>query len=237
MAKKNKVGFLSTNLLKIIAITAMVSDHASVIFIGGQPTIWRDIGRIAFPIFAFLIAQGAIHTKNKLKYLLRLVVFSVISEVPFDLAFNGTYFETKSQNVYFTLALGLISIYILDFLRSHRLGILGFVTTALCGLGAYYLHSDYDFSGVVVITLMFVFASASSSVKYVGYGLSAFLTTIRYAPVLYIGFAEAQLPAVFSVLPIALYSGRPGKKMNKYIFYAFYPVHIFILWFIKKYIV
>lgn len=237
MAKKNKVGFLSTNLLKIIAITAMVVDHASVIFIGGQPTIWRDIGRIAFPIFAFLIAQGAIHTKNRLKYLLRLVAFSVISEVPYDIAFKGTYFETTSQNVYFTLALGLISVYLLDFLRSHKLGILGFVTTAICGLGAYYLHSDYGFSGVVVITLMFVFASASPSVKYVGYAISAFMTTIYYAPVLYIGFIEAQLPAVFSALPIALYSGRPGKKTNKYIFYAFYPVHILILWLIKKYIV
>lgn len=236
MAKKNKVGFLSTNLLKIIAMTAMVSDHASIIFIGHQATIWRTIGRIAFPIFAFLIVQGAIHTKNRLKYLLRLAVFAVISEVPFDIVFNGTYFETTSQNVYFTLVLGLLSIYLYDFLNSHRLGILGLFTTAICTLGSCYIHSDYSFGGVITITLMFVFSSASSSVKYVGYMISAFMTAFYYSYSSGLGFYESQIPAMLAVLPISLYSGRHGKKINKYIFYAFYPAHILILYLIKKYV-
>lgn len=236
MAKKNKFGFLSTNLLKFIAMAAMVCDHGSVIFLGEHTTIWRNIGRIAFPIFAFLIAQGAIHTKNKLKYLLRLVAFAFISEVPFDLAFGTGWFDMNSQNVYFTLSLGLISVFILDFLQEHRVGILGIASTVICGLGAYYLHSDYGFMGVVVITMMFLFTKASPSVKYVGFALSAFMTSIAYVPPITVGYISAQLPAVISALPISLYNGKAGRKMNKYFFYAFYPAHILILWFIKQYI-
>ena len=71
---KSKTGFLSANALKIIAMAAMVIDHASVIFLGPQTTVWRCIGRISFPIFAFLIAEGAVHTKNKLKYFLTIFV-------------------------------------------------------------------------------------------------------------------------------------------------------------------
>lgn len=233
MAKKNKFGFLSTNLLKLIAMAAMVSDHASVIFLGEETTLWRNIGRLAFPIFAFLIAQGAIHTKNKLKYMLRLAAFALISEVPYDMAFNGTYLEFTSQNVYFTLFLGLLSVIILDFLQDHRIAFLGIFSTVICALGAYYIHSDYGFMGVVVITMMFLFSKASPSVKYVGFALSSFMTAIVYMPPLYVGFISAQLPAVLSAVPISLYSGKAGRKINKYIFYAFYPAHILILYLIK----
>lgn len=236
MAKRNRFGFLSTNLLKIIAIAAMISDHASVIFLGEQTTLWRNIGRLAFPIFAFLIAQGALHSKNKLKYLLRLIAFAFISEVPYDLAFGSSYFDMSGQNVYFTLSLGLISVIILDFLMQHRVGILGILSTALCGFGAAYLNSDYGFMGVVVITLMFVFSEASQSVKYIGFALSAFMTAIAYVPLTSVYFIPAQLPAVFSAVPISLYSGKHGKKMNKYIFYIFYPAHILVLYLIKQFL-
>lgn len=236
MTKRNRFGFLSTNLLKLIAMAAMLADHASVIFLGEHTTVWRNIGRIAFPIFAFLIAQGAIHTKNRLKYLFRLVLFAFISEVPYDLAFGSSYFDMESQNVFFTLSLGLVSIFMLGFFQKNKVGILGLVTTAVCGLGAYYLNSDYGFMGVVVITLMFVFSAASQSVKYIGFAMSALMTAISYVPVINIFFIPAQLPAVLSAVPIAFYNGKPGKKMNKYIFYAFYPAHILVLYLIKNYV-
>lgn len=237
MAKKNKLGFLSANALKIIAVAAMIMDHASVIFIGDESTVWRKIGRISFSIFAFLIAQGAIHTKSRIKYLLRLVAFAFISEVPYDMAFNGTYFEITSQNVYFTLALGLLSIYIYDFLRAHGLDFLGIASTFLCGCAAVYLRSDHAFMGVVVITLMYMFNSVSAPVKYVGFAISAFMTTIRYVPPTAVFFLPSQITAPLSVIPIALYNGKQGRKTNKYIFYAIYPAHILILYLIKKYIV
>ncbi len=237
MAAKNKFGFLSSNALKFIAMAAMVIDHASVIFLGPETNIWRNIGRIAFPIFAFLIAEGAVHTKNKFLYAARLFAFCVISEVPFDMAFNGTYLEFTKQNVFFTLFLGLISVYVLDFLRKRGLGILGIISTLACSLGALFLSSDYGFMGVVVITLMYMFSTVKTGVKYLGFALSGLMTSIVYIFPLSFGFIPAQVYASLCFIPLSLYNGKRGRKMNKYFFYAFYPVHIIILYFIKMFIV
>lgn len=234
MAKKSKFGFLSSNVLKIIAVIAMVIDHSAVVFSLEPMSVFRGIGRLAFPIFAFLIAQGAVRSKNKLKYILRLVLFAFISEIPFDLAFGDSWFDMKNQNVYFTLVLGLLSCIAYDFLRKKNLGILAFVSAFIFGLGAFFLHSDYGFMGVIVITLMAVFSSAAPSVKFIGLTLSAFMTSIVYTPPLGFGFLQAQLPAVFSAAPLSLYNGKRGKRVNKYVFYAFYPVHILVLYLIKQ---
>lgn len=237
MAAKKKFGFLSSNWLKIIAMAAMVIDHASVIFIGPENTVWRHIGRIAFPIFAFMIAEGAVHTKNKFLYALRLLAFAVISEVPFDMAFNGTYLEFSHQNVFFTLFLGLISVYCLDSFRSKGVGILGVVTAIGCSLGAFFLSADYGFMGVMVITLMYMFSTVKTGVRYLGFALSGFLTSIVYAFPLSFGFLPAQVYAALCFIPLSLYNGKRGRKMNKYFFYAFYPVHILILYVIKAYFI
>lgn len=236
MAAKNKFGFLSSNWLKIIAMTAMVIDHWSVIFIGPETTVWRYIGRIAFPIFAFMIAEGAVHTKNKLLYAARLLAFAVISEVPFDMAFNGAYLEFTHQNVFITLFLGLISVYCLDFFRKKGLGALGVVTTLACALAALFLESDYGFMGVVVIALMYVFSTVKTGVRYLGFAIAGFMTSIVYVFPLSFGFISSQVYAALCFIPLSLYSGKRGRKMNKYFFYAFYPVHILILYFIKMFI-
>lgn len=236
MAAKNKFGFLSSNALKLIAMTAMVIDHGSVIFMGPESNIWRHIGRIAFPIFAFMIAEGAVHTKNKFLYASRLLAFAVISEVPFDMAFSGTYLEFKNQNVYFTLFLGLISVYCLDFLRKKNVGILGIVTTLACSFGALFLSSDYGFTGVVVITLMYMFSTVKTSVRYLGFAMAGLMTSIVYVFPLSFGFISSQVYAALCVVPLSLYNGKRGRKMNKYFFYAFYPVHIIILYFVKMFI-
>ncbi len=237
MAAKNKFGFLSSNWLKIIAMAAMVIDHASVIFLGPETNIWRHIGRIAFPIFAFMIAEGAVHTKNKFLYASRLLAFSVISEVPFDMAFNGTYLEFSHQNVFFTLFLGLISVYCLDFFRKKGLGILGLITTLACSFGALFLSSDYGFMGVIVITLMYMFSTVKTGVRYLGFAIAGLMTSIVYAFPLSFGFIPSQVYAALCVIPLSLYNGKRGRKMNKYFFYAFYPVHIIILYFVKMFIV
>ena len=232
MAAKNKFGFLSSNALKLIAMAAMVIDHGSVIFIGPESNIWRHIGRIAFPIFAFMIAEGAVHTKNKFLYASRLLAFAVISEVPFDMAFNGQYLEFKDQNVYFTLFLGLISVYCLDFFRKKKVGALGVITTFVCALGAHFLLSDYGFMGVVVITLMYMFSTVKTDARYLGFALAGFVTSIVYVFPAGIGFISSQVYAALCVVPLALYNGKRGRRMNKYFFYAFYPVHILVLYFV-----
>lgn len=229
MTAKKSFQFLSSSWLKVIAITAMVIDHAAVIFIGEEPSIWRNIGRIAFPLFAFMIAQGAVKTKNRLKYALRLLAFAFISEVPFDWGLHGVVFETESQNVYFTLFLGLLSVIVLDYLLKKHLGFFALFTTVGFALGAFFLRSDYGFMGVVVITLMGLFCYSRSTTKYMGYALSALLTSVAFVPPLTVGFIPSQVYAVFSAVPLALYNGKRGFYVNKYFFYAFYPLHILLL--------
>ena len=236
MAAKNKFGFLSSNGLKLIAVAAMLIDHVNVIFVGPEHNVWRGIGRIAFPIFAFMIAQGAVRTKNKALYALRLFAFGVISEIPYDLAVKGTFLEFTRQNVYFTLLLGLISVYCLDFLRKNHLGVLGIITTIACGLGAHFLASEYSFMGVVVITFMYIFSTIKTDARYLGFALSGLMTVFVYRYPLDLGIMPTQVYAAFCVIPLALYNGKRGKKMNKYFFYAFYPAHLLILYLIKTFI-
>lgn len=98
--------------LKIIAIVSMVCDHTAVIFSIPDPaySILRAFGRTAFLLFAFMIAEGFIHTHNIRRYGIRLLIFCFVSEIPFDLAFSHRWFAPGSQNVFFTLFLGLMAL-------------------------------------------------------------------------------------------------------------------------------
>ena len=103
-----KVPFgLSSFALKCIALITMIIDHVGAILYP-EARVLRIIGRIAFPIYAFLVAEGFYHTKNVKKYMLRLLLFALVSEIPFDLALTGQILEFGHQNVFFTLFAGLL---------------------------------------------------------------------------------------------------------------------------------
>lgn len=233
MAKKSRYGFLSSNALKLIAIISMLIDHTGVVFFGSHP-LMRGIGRLAFPIFAFLIAEGARHTSSPVKYCLRLLAFAVISEVPYDLAFHGTMLEFTNQNVYFTLLLGLVSCLILRFLQRRKLGVIALVTTLALGIGAAYLASDFGAMGVAVITLMYVFGDSAPSSRFAGLTLTGALTSISYVPLTQFFFIPPQLPAAFAGIPLTFYNGKRGRKMNKYVFYLVYPLHLLVIALVDK---
>lgn len=229
MENKRSFQILSSSWLKVIAITAMVIDHASVIFLGEESTVWRAIGRIAFPLFAFMIAQGAVKTRNKLKYALRLFAFAFISEVPFDFGFYGEVFYFESQNVYFTLFLGLLSVITYEYFRKKQLSFIAAFSSLAFAMGAYFLKSDYGFMGVIVITLMAVFSHCKIPSRYIGFAFSSLLTAVAFVPPLMAGIIPTQVYAVFSAVPLSLYNGKRGFHISKYFFYAFYPVHILVL--------
>lgn len=106
--------------LKIIAIVTMLIDHTAAVLLGNN-MIMRMIGRIAFPIFIFLLIEGAIHTRSKMKYALRLCLFALISEIPFDLAFSNEAFFFGYQNVFFTLAIGMFMIIAFDLAEKKQI--------------------------------------------------------------------------------------------------------------------
>ena len=216
---------MSSFVLKIIAIITMFIDHVGYA-IFGKFSFFNYIGRIAFPIFAFQISEGYSHTKDLKKYFLRLFIFAIISQVPFML-FGKIISNDFTLNIFFTLLLGLISIYIYD---KSKYKLLGIISAILIGFLAEFAHCDYGFYGVAIIFLFYVFKSdvIKSSIAFM---LS---TTIKYLiPIFKYGFYDIYLYLLIcTLLPIifiSLYNGKKGKD-TKYLLYLFYPIHLLLIY-------
>jgi len=247
-------GGINSFALKLVAIITMTLDHASVIFLPDAYFPLRLIGRMGFPLFAFMIAEGARRTKNAPKYMLRLLVFCFISEIPFDLCLisgGSQVLEFGSQNVYFTLLLGLVAIW---FIRefSGKTAFLRVIGPVLCLCAAWVINTDYCVQGVLTIILFYVFADKKKGVKIAGYFLTFFvlclgiyslpdlyeaqgsigaaLSFFVHNPVSCIYFNPLEVPAFLSLPLVYFYNGRKGRNVNKYVFYGFYPAHILILY-------
>lgn len=205
----------------MIAVLCMVIDHIGYIFYADNPySVFRAFGRIAFPIFCFLIVEGFHHTRSHLNYLVRLFIFAIISEIPFDLAFFGTFFYWQHQNVFFTLALGLASIFCLEEMNNRRLYAVPLVLT---WAAAYFLHCDYSIGGVILICILYL----TREMPWVRFVLTALI--------LYVFWGSFELFGLLAMLPITFYNGRRGPSVQM-AFYWFYPVHLLILYGIAAYL-
>ena len=111
--QKRNIRIFSSNALKIIACVSMLIDHIGIVFVDNN-LFMRAVGRLAFPVFAFLLVQGLLRTSDVRRYLLRLGIFAVVSEMPFDLAMHDTIWYPGAQNIFFTLTAGLFAIYAMD---------------------------------------------------------------------------------------------------------------------------
>lgn len=198
--------------LKIIAIILMTIDHAGATLFP-QYIVLRYIGRLAFPIFAFLCVEGIIHTRNPVKYMMQLGIFALISEIPFDMAFKGKIWDTSSQNIFFTLLLGVIAIYIM---RQGVLTTYKYSMIVILGFLAELLSTDYGMLGVWLIVGLYMTRDEWWKMA---------VTLIVINVLLYGGI---QSFGALAILFIVLYDGTRGKGM-KYFFYIYYPVHILIL--------
>lgn len=226
---------LTTFQLKIIAMAAMLIDHIAVMFVNSDDLYYvlRAIGRISFPIFAFLIVEGFFHTSNKKKYAARLGIFAVISEIPFDLAFEGQLVYFQKQNVFVTLLIGLLGIWGLHTVamggvRYHKklVEALGFgrlqslsrfsIMIAACGAG-HLMGCTYSFAGIFLIICFYVFYEHHIGKIFA----NAFFNIVMYGGI--------QCFGTFSAVPIFLYNGKPGNKKWKWFFYLFYPAHLLLL--------
>ena len=141
--------------LKLLAMLAMTADHIGAVFFPEIPLL-RWIGRLAMPVLCFFIGEGLRHTRSPRRYLLRLTGFALLSELPFDLAFYGG-IEWGHQNVYFTLALGLLALWAIQ-----SRGMEGWLLALTAALAAELLGCDYGMYGVLLILLLDRFHRARS---------------------------------------------------------------------------
>lgn len=235
---------LNGSTLKTIAMITMMIDHigaflllyATALYHQGtdlfpNAQMWyqvtRQIGRTAFPLFCFLLVEGFVHTRDSSLYLARLMVFALLSEIPFDLAVSNKMISWKNQNVFFTLALGLGMMIVLRGLERYR---------EKKGKKLSFWGLDLPWAGVA---LAFVIAAELIECDYGGYGIlliAIFYCTRKHrlfgCMVGYLVFLWEPfcLPAFLLIL---FYNGQRGKQM-KYLFYAFYPVHLLVLVWIRN---
>lgn len=238
--------------LKIIAVLSMTLDHFSKIilkdgiilnapysmFTDAQfnilmtlSDVFSILGRIAFPIFCFLLVEGFLHTHDLKRYFLNLGIFAIISEPVYDLAIAGTAVSFKQQNVLFTLLLGLGVLVLVKKIKQNIIGpiiiiFLGAVISFICKLDGWYY-------GICLIAVFYLFHDKTA------------LKNILAVLVMYVcgldfsiwGLIEPNfLLALTSLIFINLYNGQRGIKM-KYFFYWFYPTHLFLFFLISNYIV
>jgi hypothetical protein len=227
---RKKYQVLDGTTLKIIAMISMVFDHVGSIFF--PDATWpRMIGRLAMPIFSFCIAEGFTYTKDKKKYLCRLGVFALISEIPFDLAFEGNV-GFSHQNIMLSFFLSVAALMLYDRVqgeadseRKHpSVGktVLGVCAVAAFAVLSFLLRADYTFFAVFAVFLFYVFRKRHPLIR-AGVGV-AFLSITRT-----IGYYCA---TGFSFIPLAMYNGKKGKGL-KWMFYLFYPGHLLLLAAIK----
>ncbi|MBQ1967863.1 MAG: conjugal transfer protein TraX [Clostridia bacterium] len=230
-------------MLRTIAVLLMLSDHiwATAMSFGDWMTY---IGRMAFPIFAFQIAEGFVHTKNFKKYALRLLGFAIVTEIPFNFFYSSRFFNPYHQNVLFTLLLGLLAIKVIDGIKKDRSGkniALSVLYLLLILLASVIGFVDYGYLGMLTVVMFYLmrdfpFAWLGQLVGMILLNITFFEGLVFPVEILGKTFEiPSQGFAVFALIPIWLYGGRKGKssKALQYGFYAFYPVHMIVLYLIK----
>lgn len=217
---------ISQSTVKVIAVISMLIDHVGAVLFP-QYFIMRKIGRIAFPLYCFLIVEGYFHTRDKYKYALRLLAFAFISEIPFDLAFRKRWFYPYSNNVFITLLLGLAAIWAFDVIikKSKYFVPIAIIVAACFAYCANRLHSDYGWFGVALIVVFYIFRDFKPLII-LPFALLVFLYTGVYQGRL----DHVENLCLIAYIPIFLYNGTKGKIRLKYVFYAFYPAHLLIIY-------
>ena len=197
----------------------MFLDHYHYI-IGGSK-ILNVVGRIAFPIFAFTLSEGYVHTRSLKKYLFRLFIFAVSIQMP-SILFGYDY----SMNVFFTLFLGLLSIYIFNFKKINiilKIILIGFVL-----FFSQKFKLDYGTYGILLIMNFNIFRDYKFKILMNFLVLNVFNTIFPKV----FDLVDTQFFSLISLVFIFMYNGEKGRSM-KYFFYLFYPIHFFILEVIK----
>ena len=225
----SKIRIFSGAQLKYIAFLSMLIDHVNKAlmyplltengFLRYVSDVFDILGRVAFPLFMFFLVEGFFKTGNRFKYLLNLIVFGIISEIPFDLFQSAVLFQPNSNNVMFTLALALVMIWVIDELKVPKSYIIPPV-------------SWFPVSIIIVITVCLLSMIWGLDYEYHGILIAYFFYIFRNNPILsIIGGYLSIVKTPWALLGFGLtlaYNGERGKQ-NKILNYLFYPVHLLIL--------
>ena len=236
-----KKGFLSNNALKLIAAALMVCDHMGVLLFP-DVTVLRDIGRLAFPIFAYLIAEGAKHTKNYPRYVLTMGSFAVVIQV-------GYYIFSRelTMSVMATFTLSLMIIFALERfkaavftkqsskMRIFATAALLLATVLLAAVLDAVLDLDYDFSGCLLPVFPALLTTPRVQAppaiyKKLDQKLPRILAAAVGTLILALDFGGSQFYALLAIPLLLLYSEQRGTRKMKYFFYVFYPLHLILLY-------
>lgn len=237
---------LDTNFLKIIAIVSMVIDHAGKMFFAGTPYygLMRIIGRLAFPIFCYCLTVGSLYTRSMPKYLLRVGIMAIVSQPiyvlalahvsgamtalsfagnPVQAALEWYWLSLRTPNIMFSLFAGLLLIFTIQEKK--------YIATAVVAIAVWYLRSylNYGLEGILLMLLFYAFCDRPlTSIVWVGgfmlwWGLSGSGYTFRSVRFGIQMFALLALPLIY--IPM-----RTNIKLNKYVFYLFYPLHLLAIY-------
>ena len=214
---------IETNVLNAPAVAMMTNFEPSAVWMQwyGIDFVLRSIGRLAFPIFCFLLTEGFRHTHDRRKYLSHLCLFALISEIPFDLAVSHMPLSFQAQNVFFTLALGLGVLSLLEQFQGRRflcfLIIIGsFLIATVC-------RFDYYGFGILFILAFQKFRDQRKLLV-----LSLAVISLCMGP--------SELFSLLALPLIFCYNGQRGRVLNKNLFYLFYPAHILILYCLSAFV-
>ncbi|MBQ6855503.1 MAG: conjugal transfer protein TraX [Lachnospiraceae bacterium] len=239
-------GRLTSGQLKMIAMGTMFIDHAAAAIIFGSglnemsPLVenigiaMRLVGRMAFPLYVFLLVQGFLWTRDWSRYVTRMSVFALISEIPFNLMVAGEIWYSRAQNTIVTLLIGLICMKMLEAVSENKSGFGGKIlgislavwTVAAAMFAAELLRTDYGALGVLLIVVLFTFRHRPSELVVAG----CLATALIY------GFNMEVLFAWIAFFFISRYNGERGRKLGL-MPYVFYPVHLLVVWLVGAIIV
>ena len=211
---------LNSYHLKVIALVAMIIDHIGYVFFP-EDLSYRIVGRIAFILYAFMLVEGFTNTMNFRKYVSKVLIWSLASEVPFDLAMHNSLFYLKEQNIFFSLLVGLIGMYFLD--KYKRSLILQVLISVFILISAILLRVNYSWYGVGII-LLFYFLKERNILKLIAAQLLSIYASFFLMWV--------QCFAFLGLIPIVLYNEQRGRKIGN-IYYSFYALHLALLYLIK----
>jgi len=217
---------LNQSQLKIIAVISMFIDHFSYGFHGTLPQdvylTGRSIGRMAFPIFAFMLVEGFFHTRNRIRHLGLLLVFGLFCEIPFDKLIDGASISSENQNVLLTLLLGFVGMMIMESAPKMY-----FPLAFLLPFIAEFTHMDYGLVGLLTIYLFYMISknhggdlSSASADEITSCLIPLFVDALSW---------HVEFFCILAVPFLCLYNGERGRS-NKYFFYVFYPLHFLIIW-------